>query len=236
MKTPTDPLYEEAELQPDPSVIPEENLERFEDSLKSARDVEEMVDIFNNEVSALNEQPKAVVKIDDLYKKLVDQMHEKNFKFEDHLFPSNSSSMVNNSRKTKQQYAFNEWKPLHKIYQNIKILKDFIPQNLFPGGSTPTELAVALAALCQQPDRIKRLFCEYQEKDQSRDLYLVKINRSGKWTPILVDDKVPLKKNTTQDEPFVLIPNSHFESTRLKADESENMTKKSLNSIPAMEI
>lgn len=148
MKEPVNPLFEEAEHQPEPSVIPEDKIEKFEDTLKTARDAEEMVEIFNNEVSALNEQPKAVIKIDDLYKKLVDNMHEKNFKFEDHLFPSNSSSMVNNSRKTKQPYAFNEWKPLHKIYQNTKLLKDFMPQNLFPGGSVPTELAVALSALC----------------------------------------------------------------------------------------
>ena len=51
-----------------------------------------------------------------------------------------------------------------------------------------------------------------------------------------MDDKVPLKKDTQQDEPFVLIPNQHFDSTKLKAEQDEVTAKKALSAIPAMEI
>ena len=47
---------------------------------------------------------------------------------------------------------------------------------------------------------------------------MVKINHNGHWTPIIMDDKIPVLDNETL-EPFVLTPNTHEDTLTMVHDE-----------------
>lgn len=57
-------------------------------------------------------------------------------------------------------------------------------------------------------------------------MFLVKINRSGKWHPILLDDKIPTKEE--ENTPFILPPLNHIEGIKITKEELKTESKKSL--------
>ena len=108
----------------------------------------------------------------------------------------------------------------------MQLTKDFLPNQLFnPESSFPQSLAVVLSSLCQWPNRVKRLFAN-KTKPES-DLYMVKLFIKGEWTPVLIDDQVPIKSRETL-QPFLLEPGLHAEgvdlSQTLQTGENEQMS------------
>lgn len=104
-------------------------------------------------------------------------------------------------------------------------MKKFTPFDLFSGETFPAELVVTLSAMCQWPNRIKRLF---QKSDiNNQGVYLVKINRSGQWSAMVIDDKIPVKDPKTL-EPFTLPPLNHLNGTKINDEDLTFESKKEI--------
>ena len=82
---------------------------------------------------------------------------------------------------------------------------NFNPSELFPKVVPITKLAACLAALCEQPQRIKQMFsCQEMSRE---GLYGVKIFPNGRLESVLVDDKIPWSAEK-MDGPFFLKPHN----------------------------
>lgn len=82
---------------------------------------------------------------------------------------------------------------------------------------------MALSVMCQWPERIKKLF--QKSEPNKENMYLVKVNRSAKWHPVLLDDLIPIVDQETL-EPFVLAPMLHGNGTKIAQEELEGASMK----------
>lgn len=110
-----------------------------------------MVKLFKNSIRTIEGEDADKVQLQDKVIKTIDkrfdllkiEANKRGIKFEDYLFPPNSSSMVNNSRKTEVEYADIPWKNLKSIYE---VRKYIYPRNLSFSRTSPPRLFSLRAA------------------------------------------------------------------------------------------
>lgn len=98
-------------------VIEESPEEIYQRDLANLKTAEEMIQRFYDEISKKEHDIDHELEIDERYADLQEELLDKQLIYDDVDFPSGSSSMVNNSRKTNKPYVNLKWMPLHEIYQ-----------------------------------------------------------------------------------------------------------------------
>jgi len=199
----------------------------FKEEIKQTLSLPEMLKALSKVTKELGGNKGQLKEMDRRFEDIKEEARKRGIVFDDVLFPSNSSSMVNNSRKTEMEFSNLQWKSLSDIYEKLVVGKDFLAKNLFPPKVLPAKLAVCLNALSVWPDRIKRIL----GNSKIDELYMIKLNVGGDWLPFFVDDKVPI---TNEGEPFVMCPTKHIEG--LKIPENHPHARKLALTTPSIDI
>jgi len=118
-----------------------------------------------------------------MYNDFVRYLKEKGLKLKDILFPPNSSSLVNNIRKSILAWRNCTFYRIDtEIYSNCCFLEKFDPSLLFNFSGILPNLAVVLSAFCEFPDRIKKMFLTTEVNIEGA--YLGRVFHKGWWKPV----------------------------------------------------
>jgi hypothetical protein len=130
-----------------------------------------------------------------MYTDFVQYLQEKGRRFKDVLYPPNISSLVNNPRKCTLAWKNSDWTRLNEeIFPKCCFLEKFDPEViLFNGHGITENLEHVLSALCEWPERIKKMFLT--EEANWEGAYLGRVFQKGWWKPVLIDDMVPTDEN-----------------------------------------
>ena len=89
-----------------------------------------------------------------------------------------------------------EWKRTSECYNNPKVFdEDIHPNDINQGELGDCSFLSVLSALAEFPDNVKALI-ETQKVNQA-GIYLLKFFVNGILTPVIVDDHLPVRPNTT---------------------------------------
>jgi hypothetical protein len=110
-------MAREAEEEPEDDNVVDE-LKKAMDNTKTIGDLQGMFQELAARIVRENEEVgKQNEVLDELFKEYRDELRKRNETFKDFLFARNSSSMVNNSIKSKESYKNIGWKKLSEIYE-----------------------------------------------------------------------------------------------------------------------
>lgn len=114
-----------------------------------------------------------------------------NRKFQDSMFPANSSIIFNSKvRNQTEDFKFERVRQIYEKYA-VRLYHHCDPATLIPGSYTSANLYCALVVLADQPNRIANLL-ENQELSPE-GLYYVRLCKDGVWRYVLVDDFLPIR-------------------------------------------
>lgn len=120
MRDDKDPTLDKQQLEA-LEIMKEEDKRRrsvlFKSVLSKANDVADILNEFQKVAGEAQNDESILEELKERYQEVQEEVRRRGIEFEDFAFPSNSSSMVNNSRRTKENYANLSWKKLSDIYE-----------------------------------------------------------------------------------------------------------------------
>ncbi len=126
------------------------------------------------------------------FSKVLQDCEKKRTTFQDQVFPPNENSLAKGYPKNSKIKKFSRvsWQPIKDIFNNPELFCGNInPKNVKQGALSNCYFLSAVASLCENPNRIKKLF--KNDTINNSGVFGVSLCKDGEWKELLVDSNIP---------------------------------------------
>lgn len=140
--------------------------------------------------------------------------------YEDESFPPDILSLLRNSQLAEENASWRDfsWMRLGEIFplESMALGENIDPTGFCMNNMVNHYFSGALSALAEKPLRVKRLFGE--QTPNKEGCYHVMLNIRGIWRAVVIDDFIPVIKETKDDDPEIAFLNPVHKGHSSKVD------------------